>query len=210
MNTDAVVLAGGRGARLGGLDKGAVVIAGSTMLDRALAAVADCATIVVGPEPTRTDGASRAVWVREEPPHSGPAAALATGLEALQASGAPAPLTLVVAVDLLRVRPAVAALRAGAMALGDGGAGDVDAWIAVDPVGRLQPLLAMYRTESLRSACRALAVARGTLEDASMRALVERLVVREIPLDQTLTADVDTPEQLRAALTLAETVEGAR
>ncbi|MFZ2514092.1 MAG: NTP transferase domain-containing protein, partial [Candidatus Lutibacillus vidarii] len=36
---DAIVLAGGRGSRLGGVDKGAVPVAGRALLDRVLDAV---------------------------------------------------------------------------------------------------------------------------------------------------------------------------
>jgi GTP:adenosylcobinamide-phosphate guanylyltransferase len=43
----AIVLAGGRGTRLGGRDKAAVEVAGRSLLERALSAVAGAATVVV-------------------------------------------------------------------------------------------------------------------------------------------------------------------
>lgn len=63
---------------MGGADKPALLVGGVPLLDRVLAATADCRrTVVVGPErPT----ARPVLWAREEPPGSGPLAALAAGL----------------------------------------------------------------------------------------------------------------------------------
>lgn len=44
---DAIVLAGGRASRMGGVDKPAIVVGGRSMLDAALSAVSDCTRIVV-------------------------------------------------------------------------------------------------------------------------------------------------------------------
>ncbi|MGI8645057.1 MAG: molybdenum cofactor guanylyltransferase [Nocardioides sp.] len=77
----AVVLAGGTGARLGGLDKATVEHDGSTLLEHCLAALADAVEIVVvGPAvPT-----SRPVtFTLEDPPGGGPAAGLLAGRDAL-------------------------------------------------------------------------------------------------------------------------------
>src|SRR6476469_8155507 len=76
----AIVLAGGRGERLGGADKPALRIGDRSMLDIALAAVAGPPVVVVGPD--RETPAGVAV-VREEPAGGGPAAAIAAGLAAL-------------------------------------------------------------------------------------------------------------------------------
>ena len=50
----AIILTGGTGARLGGTDKAALEIAGSTLLERALTATACCSSVVVvgGQTPT--------------------------------------------------------------------------------------------------------------------------------------------------------------
>ena len=81
---DAIVLAGGRGSRLGGVDKGAVPVAGRALLDRVLDAVS---------------GALRAASGPEEPPGGMPA---------------PAPVVLVLACDLPFAAAGVALLRAAA------------------------------------------------------------------------------------------------
>jgi molybdopterin-guanine dinucleotide biosynthesis protein A len=76
---DAIVLAGGRGARLGGVDKADLVVGGQTLLERALAATAGAnRTVVVGP---RRPTSRPVTWAREHPPGGGPVAALAAGLE---------------------------------------------------------------------------------------------------------------------------------
>jgi molybdopterin-guanine dinucleotide biosynthesis protein A len=77
----AVILTGGRAQRLGGTDKASVEHDGLSLLEHALAAVADAAeTVVVGP-PAET---SRPVtFTRESPPGGGPVAGLAAGVAAL-------------------------------------------------------------------------------------------------------------------------------
>lgn len=90
---DVVVLAGGGGRRLGGVDKPGLTVGGSTLLDRVLSACGDAGSIVVvGPErPT-----SRPVtWAREDPPGGGPLAGLAAGVAHVGA-----PVTLLLAADL--------------------------------------------------------------------------------------------------------------
>ncbi|MDC7121706.1 NTP transferase domain-containing protein [Cellulomonas fimi] len=83
MTFDAVVLAGGRARRLGGTDKGAVVVAGQALLDHALAAVAGArAIVVVGPPSVARPGVPT---VQESPAFGGPVAGLAAGLAALSA-----------------------------------------------------------------------------------------------------------------------------
>src|SRR5687768_1070225 len=74
----AVVLAGGKAARLGGQAKPQLEVGGRTMLAAVLAAVPDAERrIVVGPpQPAPYD----VVQVREQPPGGGPVAALRAGL----------------------------------------------------------------------------------------------------------------------------------
>ncbi|WP_263993244.1 NTP transferase domain-containing protein, partial [Mycolicibacterium fallax] len=91
----AIVLVGGAGTRLGGRAKPLLRLGGRTLLERSLAALAGCAPIVaVGPV---LDPAAGIDWVREDPPRSGPVAAIAAGLAAL---GPGVPEVLVLAGDL--------------------------------------------------------------------------------------------------------------
>ncbi|MGN8051429.1 molybdenum cofactor guanylyltransferase [Curtobacterium sp. 22159] len=188
---DAVIVAGGRARRLDGADKAALRVGGETLLDRALRAVGDARTVVVGPP--RTGMPPDVLVVREEPAFSGPAAAVAAGLRALHADG-PDHRTAVLSVDL--VRPA-AALEALLSAVEDEQA--VDGWVARDESGHRQPLLAVYRTAALRDACAAAARSTGALENVSMQVVLEPLLLRDVPLPDALCADVDDPDDLARA-----------
>jgi molybdopterin-guanine dinucleotide biosynthesis protein A len=99
---DVVVLAGGGGRRLGGVDKPGLEVGGRTLLDRVLEACDPAASIVVvGPERTT----SRPVtWTREQPPGGGPLAGLAAGLAHVTA-----PVILLLAADLPFFTPECAA-----------------------------------------------------------------------------------------------------
>ncbi|MBA2465562.1 MAG: NTP transferase domain-containing protein, partial [Nocardioidaceae bacterium] len=94
----AVVLAGGTAARMDGVDKASIEIAGVTLLERALAATMSAGEVVVVGPPFP---ASRTVtWAREEPAGGGPAAGLLAGLDRFLVAPE---LVVVVAVDMPRV-----------------------------------------------------------------------------------------------------------
>lgn len=177
MELGAVLLAGGRGSRLGGADKAVLVRAGRTLLDRALAALTDTEVVVVGPPRpgVRT--------VREDPPLSGPAAAVVAGLAALPDAGE----VLLLAVDAVGLAEAVPVLLAAERG--------PDGTIAVDGDGRDQWLLGVYRGPALRDAAAAL----GDPAGASLRALLGGLRLHRLPLPPATTADVDTLDDALAA-----------
>jgi len=178
---DAVLLAGGRSSRMGGVDKTALVAGGLALSDHAVAAAARARTVVlVGLRDGRTapDGV---VVTREDPPFGGPVAGIASGLAAVVG---PAPWTLVLACDLVQPELAVDALLRAAE-----DTSDVDGFVAVDEDGRRQPLLALYRSSALRAAVRAL----GDPDGAAVRRLTADLRLVEVPLSADLCADVDEP-----------------
>ncbi len=90
---DAIVLAGGEGRRLGGVDKPSLLVGSVSMLDRVLlACAAAVVTVVVGPErPT----VRPVQWTREDPVGGGPAAGLAAALALVTSE-----VTLLLAADL--------------------------------------------------------------------------------------------------------------
>ena len=100
MTFAAIVLAGGRAARLDGADKASVEYAGRTLLEHALDALVDAVEVVVVGDPVPT---TRPVtFTRESPPYGGPVAALLAGRDALLRT----PATLgVLAVDMPLVSP---------------------------------------------------------------------------------------------------------
>ena len=104
---DAVILAGGRAARLGGADKPSLKVGDQTMLATVVMACRDAGAdriIVVGPEHEQLP----ACFVREEPAGAGPFAALRCGLAELPGSGDPGATSpvAVLAADLPFLRAA--------------------------------------------------------------------------------------------------------
>jgi molybdopterin-guanine dinucleotide biosynthesis protein A len=181
---DAIVLAGGAGMRMGdprGTDKAGLDVGGMTLLDRVLAAVGDAQRcVVVGP---RRPTARSVTFTIEEPPGSGPAAAIVHGLSLVDA-----PTVVVLAADMPFVATAVPKLLAALTRA------QVDAAMLVDVSGRRQPLLAAYRSAALRR-CSEGRDWRG----GSVRALTEGLRVVEVAAVGDEALDCDTPEQLTAA-----------
>ncbi|MFC7878985.1 molybdenum cofactor guanylyltransferase [Isoptericola sp. NPDC057391] len=196
---DAVVLAGGRASRLGGVPKPTVVLDGATLLDRALAAARDAdRTVVVGPDPALPPGRDVLV-AREDPPFGGPVAGLDAGLRALDAAsgGSAPPWVLVLAVDVPRAAEAVAPLRA-AVGTTDG---DLDGAYLVRE-GHAQWLVGLYRRDALRRALDGLAASTGSrgatgLTGVPVRRLVAGLSCVEVPDVEAVSADVDTWDDLR-------------
>jgi len=133
----AVVLAGGKAARLGGQAKPQLQVGGRSMLETVLAAVSDAAErVVVGPPQPVPAGVR---LVREQPPGGGPVAALRAGLPEVTTD-----VVALLAGDLPFLTSAlVAELRA--RFAGDG-------VLVVDEGGRDQYLLGVWRTAALRSA----------------------------------------------------------
>ena len=188
MLIDALVLAGGHSTRLGSIPKARLSYRARTLLEHTVAAVAVLRTTVVVGDVTAQSLPAGVLVTREKPAFAGPAAAIGAGLDRLGATGAePAAVTVVLACDMPGVESALPLLldRArSAEALQDG-------LIAVDSAGRLQPLLAAYRTEALVAAV-ASQRERGTLEGLSVFQLIRPLDLREIVVPDEATADVDT------------------
>ena len=183
----AIVLAGGRASRLGGIDKTALRFEGMSLLAHALASVAGAQrTVVVGPENLRATLPEDVTLVTEHPAFGGPAAATVAGLRALAPE--PGSRVALVAADLPSAGAAVRELL-GVRSLAE----RVDGVVATDDDGRSQPLLAIYDASAL-SAAADRAEAAGPLAGMSMRALLAHLLLCHVQLPDALCADIDTPE----------------
>jgi molybdopterin-guanine dinucleotide biosynthesis protein A len=129
----AVILAGGRAARLGGVDKASVEIAGRTLLAHAIDALIDATEVVVVGEPVPTE--RPVTFTFESPRYGGPVAALLTGRDALLHR---TPYLAVVAVDMPRLDA-----RTFRRLLTAAAAGTADGAALVDPDGRRQLALVL-------------------------------------------------------------------
>ena len=174
---DAIVLAGGRGSRLGAPSKPEFVLGGRRLVDVALSAVSAARRIVlVGPGPA-PEGV---LLTREDPPFGGPVEAVAAGFAALPDHAA---WTVLLACDLPGAEAGVARLlSADAGPAGDG-------VCLVDGDGRLQWLLGCYRTDALG---RRLGN-RGDPPLTAMYRLLAPLHLVGLETDPTVTDDIDTP-----------------
>ncbi|WP_101850827.1 molybdenum cofactor guanylyltransferase [Kocuria flava] len=181
----AVVLAGGRSARLGGTPKARLSRDGRSLVRITVDAVGAAeAVVVVGPADLDLPGG--VLRTREDPPFAGPAAGIAAGLAAL-APLPSVPWTMTLACDMPGVAAAVAGLRAAAAA---GPA--ADGLVAVDAAGHRQPLAALCRTPALRAA-----YAGVRPSGRSVFSMLRGLVLQEVAVPEGATADVDTWDDVR-------------
>ena len=200
LHTATVILAGGAATRLGGTEKTRIAVAGASALERVLRASPIGPRVVVGPRAADGDQlAARhdATFVVEDPPRSGPAAALARGLEELRELPDAAPV-LLLAGDMPLLRPeTLAQLADGARA------GGVHALI--DAAGRTQFLTAAWPLGRLRAALEATRGADGGWAGMSMKRLYAELGSDELTTRAATgaeDADIDTARslsQVRAA-----------
>jgi len=174
---DAIVLAGGRGSRLGGVSKADLVVGGVRLLDRVLGAAAGASTTVVVGRVAVPAGVRVTL---EDPPGTGPAAGLAAGLDAVER---PAAWTLLLACDLPGAASAVRALLAAA-AVGPG----ADAYCLRTRDGGPEWLLGLYRSPALRAA----AAAYGDPRDRSVRGMLAGLAPALVDPGDESGHDLDT------------------
>lgn len=209
MNFDAIIVAGGRGSRLGGMEKPLLVRGGATLLEHTLQAVSAAHRIVVvgssALEPVisgsagQVDAAHIIMLTREYPAFGGPAAAVAEGIRALQAgegAGLPAgpprsPLTLVLAADLINPGAVVDRVL-GHVGSAAGTTAEARAWVPVDAAGHLQPLSSVFETPALDAAVADAEAAGHGLANSSMMQLLAKVHLVRLPLDDVDFADVDT------------------
>ncbi|MFL1381784.1 MULTISPECIES: molybdenum cofactor guanylyltransferase [unclassified Nocardiopsis] len=172
---DAVILAGGAGTRMGGIDKPGLAVGGRTLLERVAAAVRAHTpggrVIVVGPDRETPE----ALYVREDPPGSGPVPALRAGLAHVIADR-----FALLAADLPHLTGEhLALLQPNA--------------VFVDAEGREQWLTGVWNTADVRAALAA-------YTGRSLYGLLGPLTPRLVPApDPDAVADCDTPEDLERA-----------
>jgi molybdopterin-guanine dinucleotide biosynthesis protein A len=187
---DAIVLAGGAAARLDGADKPALLIGASSMFERVLDAVSDAGRIVVvGPQrPTHR----HLIWCVEQPPGSGPLAALAAGVHQVHSE-----VVLVLAADLPWIGSAVPRLLAA---------------VAEDPLSDCAVLVAAGRRNYLAAAWRRTGLLRALasipdVHGGAMRQLYAAARTIDVNDDDGAGRDCDTWTDIQQARERAETTE---
>lgn len=204
----ALVLAGGRGTRLGGVLKPALrrerqMLIGSLLAHLLATGVPGGSVCVVGDrdlfhEAARTDAECAALdavkWAVEQPRFSGPVPALAAGLRAVPASSSEQ-WVLTLAADLADPSRAISELLAHFQS--ESIPAEVEAVMSRDTEQRVQPLLAVYRRGSLE---RSLATAPNQILNGRSPSLVSclaKLRSVDFELSARAIADIDTPEDAR-------------
>lgn len=190
MRWAAVVVAGGASRRFGE-DKLAAPLGGVPLLVTTVHAVLGASpapvlpVVVVGPPQGDLDGDPRVRLTVEQPPGSGPAAAVVAGAAACPQAEA----LVVVPGDAPFAAEAVPRLL-GALATSRSGDAP-DAAVAVDPGGRRQHLLFAVRWSGLAGVRAA--------PGASARSLLTGLSVREVAVTARQALDVDDRQALLRA-----------
>jgi molybdenum cofactor guanylyltransferase len=189
---DAVILAGGAARRLGGADKPGLAVGGRSLVGWAAAAVPGARRLIlVGPERPELPGA---IVVREDPPGSGPVAAVRAGLAMVTS-----PWLVLLAADLPFLRPEhVGRLLAAAR----DETCEAPGVVGEDAGGRSQWLLGGWYTPALRAAL-------GRYEGFSLHGLMEPMRPGRVRLPEA-SRDCDTPEDLDRAVTALEGTDRAR
>ncbi|MGL5827073.1 MAG: NTP transferase domain-containing protein [Nocardioides sp.] len=176
----AVILSGGRGRRLGELNKANLVVGETTLIDRAVHASAGAGQIVVvGPAvPIAVAGGPSIRFVEESPPFGGPAAGLLAGRDAV---GSAADWLLVLAVDMAGVHAATVRRLIQALAPGLDGAFLHDA----DGRRQLAGVVRAVRLDAVRPPPDQVA-------GLSVRRLLDPLRIAAVPAHGTEGIDLDT------------------
>lgn len=184
----AILLAGGRASRMGGVVKPLLEVGGRSLLRRAIDAVQGCDPVTVAADVL--DPELDVDWVREQPPFSGPAAAFAAVLASWERRGMAPERVFLLACDVPHPDAAVATLTHAPLPE------DVEGACLIDEGGRPQWLAGLYRVDAVRRVAATLPdAARG----ASMRALLGPLRMLHLPADQDAVGDIDTWQDLEEA-----------
>ncbi len=187
----AILLAGGRASRVGGAAKPLFDVGGRTLLAAAVSAATDAAARPITVVAPVLDETLPVTWVREDPPFTGPAAAVVAALASWPAEHDPT-WTLLLACDLPGIGAAVRRLVDDILLLPS----DTDGLCLADATSRPQWLIGVYRTRALRDAASVLPDAG---RDAPVRALLDDLAITVVTAPDALTRDVDTWEDLEEA-----------
>lgn len=180
----AILLAGGRGSRLGGAEKAMLSRGGLTFVSGWSAALRrrDLSTVVVGPEMLKDHLPREVLITREDPPFTGPAAAVCAGVRHLEEQSLRPDQLLLLSVDTLDPDQVLDWLAENASAH--------RALIPCDTQGRLQMLTSVVDAGWLRR--RVLTLVPGEEAGRPVRWLLEDMPAEHPVMPEGLGSDVDT------------------
>lgn len=184
-DVDAIVLAGGRGRRMGGETKPLVEVNGEPMLHQVIRRLKEMAphqVVVVAPDSIPVP--QWCLQTLEGPPLGGPVAGISAGLGALASD--PAELVAVLATDAPWSPTLLPLLKRAVTA---------DGAITVTSDGRDQPMPGVYVRDSL---VRALATL-PTTRHASLRHVLSELDLARVNDPGGYARDFDTPDDIASA-----------
>jgi molybdopterin-guanine dinucleotide biosynthesis protein A len=189
----AIVLAGGRGRRLGGILKAGLELGGVPMLTRVLGAIQPQVSpvVVVGPDDLGPLIPPDVLLTRESPPGGGPVAGIAAGLDRLVSAEPRQARVLIVAADLPLLTPEAVELLLTSTSASRPGA------VFVDDAGQPQWLCGVWWESALRRTLEAI----GDPSGLSMRQLVRDLDVTHVWFHGAPPPwiDCDTDDDIRRA-----------
>lgn len=193
----ALILAGGKGTRLGGVNKADLEVGGRTTLERVLDALRqlELSEMVLVSNEDVVASAPGARVILDPEPHAGVLPALLAGLEALASE-----LAITAACDMPFLSPSVYRLLLAQAEDHDVVIPEVD--------GQLEPMCAVYRRVTCSAAVRR-ALAEG---DRRMTSFLDRVKVRRVSEGRLRGADpsllglfnINTPADLERARRLAK------
>lgn len=186
------IFVGGRGVRMGGVDKGLLLHEGETLIERLVRACEGLEVVLVGRADAYTGLGLPSV--SDDPAEIGPIGGLAALLSHALRRGSADVLAL--ACDLPFVTESLVQRLATHESSADA--------IASNAGGVWQPLAARYRTEPALSATRA-AIGRG---EHSLQSVLRRLTVEAIAIEPGELRDWDTPEDQRQYTSTGEKPSG--
>lgn len=135
LDVTAVILAGGRGSRMGGIDKACAVAGDARLIDHVLSSLTSYPRIVVSSRQPQGLPADVTV-VAEDPPFAGPLAAISRGIAEVTT-----PYTFLTTVDAPLAALLLPSLTAAI--------GDQSAAVIHSREGFLEPLIALWKSADL-------------------------------------------------------------
>ena len=189
---NAAILVGGAGRRLGGVEKGKLVICGKTVVERIIDSLKDFDTVIVCRDEEQAERYQDLNVIVDEFRGMGPLAGIHA---ALKHFGDP---TLVVATDMPFLRREVA-IRLWE----ERSRADADALIPVWDSGKMEPLLAVYSATALSEIEKSLK--RGETKVLAPVMRLEKVIFYSIErlrdVDEELISffNINTPEDLKRA-----------